>query len=55
MLAQQTCVQGFITREVKDVRLGLGTLIGYDLHDPFVVPLPLDNPFDSSAFNQPGK
>ncbi|MEL6967708.1 MAG: amidase [Pseudomonadota bacterium] len=44
LVAQLMSVQGVITREVKDVRLGLRSLIQYDAHDPWMVPMPFDGP-----------
>ncbi len=43
-LAQIMSVQGIIAREVKDVRLGMKSLISYDPHDPWMVPAPFDGP-----------
>ena len=45
LVAQLMSVQSVICREVRDVRLGLETLVGHDPHDPWQVPLPLANPF----------
>ncbi|MDP6952882.1 MAG: amidase, partial [Alphaproteobacteria bacterium] len=42
MLAQLMSVQGIIAREVKDVRLGMRSLVQYDPHDPWMVPMPFD-------------
>jgi amidase len=44
LLAQIMSVQGAICREVRDVRLAMRTLIGYDPHDPWQVPMPFDGP-----------
>ena len=44
MLAQTMSVQGAICREVRDVRLAMRTLVGYDPHDPWQVPMPFDGP-----------
>ena len=42
MLAQIMSVQGIIAREVRDVRLGMRSLVRYDAHDPWMVPMPFD-------------
>lgn len=42
MLAQSMSVQGVLAREVKDVRLGMKTLIRPDLRDPFYVAAPFE-------------
>ena len=44
LMAQLMSVQSVICREVRDVRLGLDTLVGHDAHDPWQVPLPLIDP-----------
>ncbi|MGB0692164.1 MAG: amidase [Pseudomonadales bacterium] len=44
MLAQLMSVQGIICREVKDVRLGMETVIRHDPRDPWHVPMPLTGP-----------
>ncbi|MEM7303730.1 MAG: amidase family protein [Pseudomonadota bacterium] len=44
LFAQLTSVQGIIAREVKDVRLGMQSLIAYDPHDPWQVPMPWEGP-----------
>jgi amidase len=44
MLAQVMSVQGAICREVRDVRLAMRTLVGYDPRDPWQVPMPYDGP-----------
>lgn len=43
-LAQVMSVQGLIAREVRDVRLGMQSLIAYDPHDPWQVPMPFAGP-----------
>jgi len=40
MLAQLMSVQGVIAREVGDVRLAMQSLVSYDAHDPWMVPIP---------------
>lgn len=45
LVAQLMSVQGLIAREVKDVRLGMRSLIAYDPHDPWMVPVAFDDPF----------
>ena len=45
LVAQLMSVQSVLCREVRDVRLGLETLVGHDAHDPWQVPLPLIDPF----------
>ncbi len=42
MLAQLMSVQGVIARETRDVRLAMKSLIRYDPHDPWMVPMPFD-------------
>ena len=44
LLAQLMSVQGVIAREVKDVRLAIQSLINYDPHDPWMVPMPFEGP-----------
>ena len=44
LLAQIMSVQGVIAREVRDVRLAMQSLIRYDAHDPWMVPMPFDGP-----------
>ncbi|NNE22561.1 MAG: amidase family protein [Rhizobiales bacterium] len=44
LLAQLMSVQGLIAREVRDVRLGMQSLIAYDAHDPWMVPMPFEGP-----------
>jgi amidase len=44
MLSQVMSVQGLIAREVRDVRLGMRSLIRYDPRDPWQVPIPFDGP-----------
>lgn len=44
LLAQLMSAQGIIAREVRDVRLAMRTLIGYDPRDPWQVPMPFDGP-----------
>ncbi len=44
MLAQLMSVQGAICREVQDVRLAMRSLVAYDPHDPWQVPMPFDGP-----------
>ena len=44
LLAQLMSVQGVIAREVRDVRLGMQSLIAYDAHDPWMVPMPFEGP-----------
>jgi amidase len=44
LLAQLMSVQGVIAREVRDVRLAMRSLINYDAHDPWMVPMPFDGP-----------
>jgi len=43
-MAQLMSVQGVLAREVKDVRLGMQSLIAYDGHDPWQVPMPWAGP-----------
>ncbi len=49
MLAQCMSVQGLIAREVRDVRLGMQSLIAYDPHDPWQVPMPFHGPKPGAA------
>src|ERR1700752_5306887 len=42
LLAQVMSVQGVICREVRDVRLAMRSLVGYDPRDPWQVPRPFD-------------
>ncbi len=44
LLAQLMSVQGVIAREVKDVRLAMQSLVHYDPHDPWMVPMPFEGP-----------
>ncbi len=44
VMAQMMSVQGVITREVKDVRLGMQSLIAHDPRDPFHIPMPWGGP-----------
>ncbi len=44
LLAQLMSVQGVIAREVRDVRLAMRSLVSYDPHDPWMVPMPFDGP-----------
>jgi len=44
LLAQLMSVQGVIAREVGDVRLAMRSLVSYDAHDPWMVPMPFDGP-----------
>ena len=44
MLAQVMSVQGVICREVRDVRLAMRSLVGYDPRDPWQVPMPFEGP-----------
>ena len=44
LLAQLMSVQGIIARETRDVRLSMKSLINYDPHDPWMVPMPFDGP-----------
>jgi amidase len=44
LLAQIMSVQGVIAREVRDVRLAMQSLIRYDAHDPWMVPMPWEGP-----------
>ncbi len=44
LLAQIMSVQGVIAREVRDVRLGMQSLIRYDARDPWMVEMPFDGP-----------
>jgi amidase len=39
-LSQIMSVQGAICREVRDVRLAMQAMVGYDPHDPWQVPMP---------------
>ncbi len=43
-LAQIMSVQGPICREVRDVRLAMQTMVAYDPHDPWQVPMPFSGP-----------
>ena len=51
LIAQLMSVQGVIAREIKDVRLGMQSLINYDPRDPWMV----DMPFESKAIQSPIK
>lgn len=44
IIAQITSVQGLICREVRDVRLGMQSAIGYSPSDPWQVPMPWEGP-----------
>ena len=44
ILAQLMSVQGVITRDVEDVRLGMRALTHYNAHDPWMAPVPFDGP-----------
>jgi amidase len=44
IMAQSMSVQGLIARETGDLRLGLQSLIQYDAHDPWQVPMPFAGP-----------
>ena len=44
LLSQLMSVQGVMCREVRDVRLGLETIIGEDPRDPWWVPVPFEGP-----------
>jgi amidase len=44
LIAQLMSVQGLIAREVKDVRLGMQSLIKYDPRDPWMVEVPFNSP-----------
>ncbi len=44
LLAQLMSVQGVIARQVRDVRLAMRSLVTYDPHDPWMVPMPFDGP-----------
>jgi amidase len=44
LLAQLMSVQGLIGREIRDVRLGMRSLVRYDGRDPWQVPMPFDGP-----------
>ena len=44
ILAQMMSVQGVIAREVKDVRLGMKSMLSYDPHDPWMIECPFDGP-----------
>lgn len=44
ILAQIMSVQGLLGREVRDVRLGMQSLVSYDPQDPWMVPMPFDGP-----------
>jgi amidase len=47
ILAQIMSVQGPICREVRDVRLAMETMLAYDPHDPWQVPMPWRGPAES--------
>ena len=51
LIAQLMSVQGVIAREIKDVRLGMQSLINYDPRDPWMV----DMPFQSKEIKPPIK
>ncbi len=53
LVAQLMSVQGVIGREIRDVRLGMEALVRYDPHDPWMVPLPIDNPFGDDDGTRP--
>ncbi|MDA9175932.1 amidase [Alphaproteobacteria bacterium] len=44
ILAQLMSVQGVITRDVEDVRLGMRALTQYNPHDPWMAPVAFDGP-----------
>ena len=44
LLAQIMSVQGVVCREVRDVRLAMQALVRYDPHDPWMVPMPWEQP-----------
>jgi amidase len=44
LMAQLMSVQGLIAREARDLRLGLQSLVQYDAHDPWQVPMPFEGP-----------
>ncbi|MGA0236413.1 MAG: amidase family protein, partial [Alphaproteobacteria bacterium] len=44
ILAQLMSVQGVITRDVEDVRMGMRALTQYNAHDPWMAPVPFDGP-----------
>ena len=44
ILAQLMSVQGVICRDVEDVRLGMRSLVQYNAMDPWMAPLPFDQP-----------
>ena len=44
ILAQLMSVQGVICREVRDVRLAMQSVIAYNAHDPWMVPMPWEGP-----------
>ena len=51
LIAQLMSVQGVIAREIKDVRLGMQSLINYDPRDPWMVEVP----FESKSISSPIK
>ena len=51
LIAQLMSVQGVIAREIKDVRLGMQSLINYDPRDPWMVEMP----FESKSLSSPIK
>ena len=51
LVAQLMSVQGIIAREIKDVRLGMQSLINYDPRDPWMVEMP----FESKSVTSPIK
>ena len=51
LVAQLMSVQGLIAREIKDVRLGMQSLINYDPRDPWMVEMP----FESKSIHSPIK
>ncbi|MGB7180577.1 MAG: amidase family protein [Burkholderiaceae bacterium] len=44
LFAQLMSVQGVICREIRDVRLSMQSLVEYDPHDPWQVPMPFQGP-----------
>ncbi|MCP3970470.1 MAG: amidase family protein [Rhodobacteraceae bacterium] len=44
LISQLMSVQGVIARQVADVRLAMKSLIAYDPHDPWMVPMPFEGP-----------
>ena len=44
LVAQLMSVQGVICREIRDVRLAMQSLVEYDPHDPWQVPMPFQGP-----------